>query len=174
MQMILLWKMQPCLYFCMINLMQYTSDSFESMIVSVNVKVMYFSKIFVCSPKEFSHSLGHDTSTYENYNFCKKKISFSNFLCWSQGEFICVFVLSRGGYIAQWHRSTQVVQHSWDGQSAEQRQPPHQQTDGRGGAWKAPGALQWKVGPENVSHLIPSERCLLRNFTWAWRIFTQF
>lgn len=73
MQIILLWKMQPCLYFCMINLMQYTSDSFESMIVSVNVKVMYFSKIFVCSPKEFSHSLGHDTSTYENYNFCKKK-----------------------------------------------------------------------------------------------------
>lgn len=79
MQMILLWKMQPCLYFCMINLMQYTSDSFESMIVSVNVKVMYFSKIFVCSPKEFSHSLGHDTSTYENYNFCKKKFHFQIF-----------------------------------------------------------------------------------------------
>lgn len=132
------------------------------------------SKIFVRSPKDFSQSFGHDTSTYENYNFCKKKISFSNFLCWSQGEFICVFVLSRGGYIAQWHRSTQVVQHSRDGQSAEQRQPPHQQTDGWGGAWKAPGTLQWKVGPENVSHLIPSERCLLRNFTWAWRIFTQF
>lgn len=71
--------MQPCLYFCMINLMQYTSDSFESMIVSVNVKVMYFSKIFVCSPKEFSHSLGHDTSTYENYNFCKKKFHFQIF-----------------------------------------------------------------------------------------------
>lgn len=79
MQIILLWKMQPCLYFCMINLMQYTSDSFESMIVSVNVKVMYFSKIFVCSPKEFSHSLGHDTSTYENYNFCKKKFHFQIF-----------------------------------------------------------------------------------------------
>lgn len=80
MQMILLWKMQPCLYFCMINLnMQYPSDSFESMIVSVNVKVMYFSKIFVCSPKEFSHSLGHDTSTYENYNFCKKKFHFQIF-----------------------------------------------------------------------------------------------
>lgn len=79
MQMILLWKMQPCLYFCMINLMQYTSDSFESMIVSVNVKDMYFSKIFVCSPKEFSHSLGHDTSTYENYNFCKKKFHFQIF-----------------------------------------------------------------------------------------------
>lgn len=71
--------MQPCLYFCMINLMQYTSDSFESMIVSVNVKVMYFSKIFVCSPKEFSHSIGHDTSTYENYNFCKKKFHFQIF-----------------------------------------------------------------------------------------------
>lgn len=79
MQIILLWKMQPCLYFCMINLMQYTSDSFESMIVSVNVKVMYFSKIFVCSPNEFSHSLGHDTSTYENYNFCKKKFHFQIF-----------------------------------------------------------------------------------------------
>lgn len=79
MQMILLWKMQPCLYFCMMNLMQYTSDSFESMIVSVNVKVMYFSKIFVCSPKEFSHSLGHDTSSYENYNFCKKKFHFQIF-----------------------------------------------------------------------------------------------
>lgn len=98
MQMILLWKMQPCLYFCMINLMQYTSDSFESIIVSVNVKVMYFSKIFVCSPKEFSHSLGHDTSTYENYNFCKKKISFSNFLCWSQGEFMCICSFQRRIY----------------------------------------------------------------------------
>lgn len=168
MQMILLWKMQPCLYFCMINLMQYTSDSFESMIVSVNVKVMYFSKIFVCSPKEFSHSLGHDTSTYENYNFCKKKFHFQIFFAGLK-ENSCVFVLSRGGYIAQWHRSTQVVQHSWDGQSAEQRQPPHQQTDGRGGARKAPGALQWKVCPENISL-----RCLLRNVTWAWRIFTQF
>lgn len=91
--------------------------------------------------------------------FCKKKkkkkstIFNKGFLCWSQGAFIwhCVFVLSRGGYIAQWHRSTQVVQHSWDGQSAERR-PPHQQTDGRGGgAGKAPGTLQWKVGPENVS-----------------------
>lgn len=48
-------------------------------LVSVNVKVMYFSKIFVCSPKEFSHSLGHDTSTYENYNFCKKKFHFQIF-----------------------------------------------------------------------------------------------
>lgn len=74
---------------------------------------------------------------------------FLNFLYWSQGAFICVFVISRGGYIAQWHRSTQVVQHSRDGQSAERWQPPHQQTDGRGGARKAPGTLQWKVGPEN-------------------------
>lgn len=177
MQMILLWKMQPCLYFCMINLMQYTSDSFESIIVSVNVKVMYFSNVqrFLFAHLRTFHKVLVMTPVHMKITiFVKKKISFSNFLCWSQGEFICVFVLSRGGYIAQWHRSTQVVQHSRDGQSAEQRQPPHQQTDGRGGAWKAPGTLQWKVGPENVSHLIPSERCLLRNFTWAWRIFTQF
>lgn len=91
----------------------------------------------------------------------------------------CVFVLSRGGYIAQWHRSTQVVQHSWDGQSAERR-PPHQQTDGRGGAGKAPGTLQWKVA-QRMSHslrliwFLQSERyCLVRNVTWAWIIFTQF
>lgn len=31
------------------------------------------SKIFVRSPKDFSQSFGHETSTYENYNFCKKK-----------------------------------------------------------------------------------------------------
>lgn len=138
----------------MINLMQYTS--FESIIVSVHVKVMYFSNVqtfFVCSPEEFSHTIWSWHQYIWKLHFCKKKnFSFLNFLCWSQGAFICVFVLSRGRYITQWHRSTQVVQHSRDGQSAVRRQPPHQQTDGRGGARKAPGALQWKVGPENVSH----------------------
>lgn len=37
------------------------------------------SKIFVRSPKDFSQSFGHDTSTYENYNFCKKKFHFQIF-----------------------------------------------------------------------------------------------
>lgn len=82
MQIILLWKMQPCLYFCMINLMQYTSDSFESIIVSVNVKVMYFSNVqrFLFAHLRTFHKVLVMTPVHMKITiFVKKKIHFQIF-----------------------------------------------------------------------------------------------
>lgn len=84
--------------------MQYTMDSFESIIVSVNVKVMYFSNVqtFLFAHLRSFYTVLVMTPVHMKITiFVKKKNSFSNFLCWSQGEFICVFVLSRGRYITQ-------------------------------------------------------------------------
>lgn len=82
MQIILLWKMQPCLYFCMINLMQYTSDSFESIKVSVNVKVMYFSNVqrFLFAHLRTFHKVLVMTPVHMKITiFVKKKFHFQIF-----------------------------------------------------------------------------------------------
>lgn len=93
-----LWKRQPCLYFCMINLMQYTS--FESIKVSVHVKVMYFSnvQIFVCSPKEFSHTIWSWHHYIWKLHFCKKKIFFKFSLLVSRSIHMCICYFQRRIY----------------------------------------------------------------------------
>lgn len=91
------------MYFCMINLMQYTLDSFESIIiVSVHVKVMYFSNVqtFLFAHLRSFHTLfGHDTSTYENYIFEKKKYFIFKFsLLVSRSIHMCICSFQRKIY----------------------------------------------------------------------------